>query len=281
MERASPRRRGTSPRRASRPRPGLDGRPYAVAPAAVCAGDGEVVRAASGPSRSAGGGDRVGKLRPGVAGPGSRWSARSRARSSRRPSAPRRQSPGAGPAAAPPGWPDRLGAGIVLERAVGAVEEERAERRYVATSAATSPTAASDEDASRSRARSDSRLEHGVRLQHVAGLAHRLDQRRAGGVQLAAKVAHVGLDDVRVAAEVVAPHVLEDLRLREHSAWVEQEEAEQGELGRRELDRRVAAEDLVARLVERRGPRSAARRRGARSPSDAGSPARAPRPRRG
>ena len=87
-------------------------------------------------------------------------------------------------------------------------------------------------------------------FEHVAGLAHRLDERRPGGVELAAQVADVRLDHVRVAAEVVSPDVLQDLPLREHAPGVEQEEAQQRELGRRELELRLAAEDLVARLVE-------------------------------
>ena len=103
------------------------------------------------------------------------------------------------------------------------------------------------------RARSDSRpsTAYGaLGFEHVPGLPNGLDQRRAIGVELAAQVAHVGLDDVRVAAEVVPPDVLEDLALREHAAWVEHEEAKEVELGRREVDVLVAAEDLVAPLVE-------------------------------
>ena len=87
-------------------------------------------------------------------------------------------------------------------------------------------------------------------VEHVPGLPHGADQRRPGRVELAAQVAHVGLDDVRVAAEVVAPHLLEDLALREDAARVEQEEPQQVELGRHQLDARVRAKDLVAPLVE-------------------------------
>src|SRR6516165_3217807 len=120
-------------------------------------------------------------------------------------------------------------------------------------SAATSPTAAIAITPSSSRARSESRPSTflpPLGFQHVPGLAHGLDQRRAVDVELAAQVAHVGLDDVRIAAEVVPPDVLEDLSLREHTARVEQEEPEQVELGGGEVDAVLAAEDLVAALVE-------------------------------
>ena len=110
-------------------------------------------------------------------------------------------------------------------------------------------------------------------FEHVAGLPHRLDQRRAERVELLAQVADVGLDDVRVAAEVVVPDVLEDLRLREHAARVEHEVAEQRELGRRQRDRRLAAEAPRGAPRRGRGRRSGARRRAGRRPSGGGSPA--------
>jgi len=69
-------------------------------------------------------------------------------------------------------------------------------------------------------------------------------------VELAPQVADVRLDDVRVAAEVVPPHILEDLSLREDALRVEHEEAQQIELGRGELQSRLAARNLVSRLVE-------------------------------
>src|SRR4051794_6310984 len=50
------------------------------------------------------------------------------------------------------------------------------------------------------------------------GVAHPADgvqQPRVGGVDLAAQVGDVGLDDVGLAVEVVVPHVVEDLRLRQ------------------------------------------------------------------
>src|SRR5262249_28154881 len=123
---------------------------------------------------------------------------------------------------------------------------------YVTKSATTSPTVASTIRPRTRRARSERRpialLLRG--FEHVARLPHGPDQRRPRRVQLAAQIADVGLDHVRVAAEVVAPDVLEDLPLREHAARVQEEEAQERELGRRERDRRLAAEDLVAALVE-------------------------------
>ena len=51
-------------------------------------------------------------------------------------------------------------------------------------------------------------------------------------VDLLAQVADVGLDDVGVAVEVVLPHVVEDLRLRERPAGVEHQVAQELVLGR-------------------------------------------------
>src|SRR5262245_3330320 len=123
---------------------------------------------------------------------------------------------------------------------------------YVATSATASPTAATANTLRTSRARRESGLRtSGLScFEHVSRLPNRLDQRRPRGVELPPQVADVRLDDVRVAAEVVAPDVLEDLALGENATWVQQEEAEQRELRRRQRDRRLAAEDLVPRLVQ-------------------------------
>ena len=64
-------------------------------------------------------------------------------------------------------------------------------------------------------------------------------------IQLLAQVADVGLDDVRVTVEVVAPDVVEDLRLGEHQARVLHEVAQQVELGRGEPQGLTGAPDLV------------------------------------
>src|SRR5215207_3293975 len=109
-------------------------------------------------------------------------------------------------------------------------------------SAASSPIAARAITASSRRARSDRRESTSApsgtagdgplrtRFEHVARLPHRLDEWRTRAVELAAKVAHVGLDDVVVAAEVVSPNVLEDLSLRENATRVEHEEAQERKL---------------------------------------------------
>src|SRR3954452_16004246 len=113
--------------------------------------------------------------------------------------------------------------------------------------ATTRPIAVSETTTVSRRARSDTEL----RLaQCVADEPHRLDQRWAERVELLAQVADVRLDDVRVAAEVVVPHVVEDLPLRQHPARVQHQEAEELELCARELDRLVAATDLAGLLVE-------------------------------
>src|SRR2546430_4051826 len=88
-------------------------------------------------------------------------------------------------------------------------------------------------------------------VEHVARLPDRPDQRRPERVELPAQVAHVCLDDVRVAAEVVAPDVLQDLPLREHPARVEEEVPQQRELRRGQIDTCAGAVHLVPRLVER------------------------------
>ncbi|OEI67493.1 Transcriptional regulator (modular protein) [Curtobacterium sp. ER1/6] len=90
------------------------------------------------------------------------------------------------------------------------------------------------------------------RLQHVAEPALRLDDRLGRVlVELAPEVRDVGLDDARVAVEVVLPHVVEDLRLRQHPVRVEHEVAEELELCRGQLDLRVTDGDLVRVLVHR------------------------------
>ena len=65
-----------------------------------------------------------------------------------------------------------------------------------------------------------------------------MDQRRAVQVELLAQVADVGLEHARVAAEVVVPDVVEQLRAGEHAARVEHQVAQQPVLGRGQVDRR-------------------------------------------
>src|SRR2546429_8931645 len=61
----------------------------------------------------------------------------------------------------------------------------------------------------------------------VAHAADRVDQRRLVGVDLLAEVADVCLHDAGVAIEVIAPHMIEDLGLRQDPAGVEHEVAEE------------------------------------------------------
>src|SRR5579863_5630925 len=49
--------------------------------------------------------------------------------------------------------------------------------------------------------------------QHVSHAAQGVDQPRFLGIDLAAQDRHVRLDDARVTAEVVVPHVVQDLHL--------------------------------------------------------------------
>src|SRR5690606_12497203 len=89
-------------------------------------------------------------------------------------------------------------------------------------------------------------------LEHVAeaalGLDHRLGQVL---VDLAAQVGDVALDDARVAVEVVLPHVVEDLRLRQHPVGVEHEVTQQLELGGGELDGHISHGHLAGVLIHR------------------------------
>src|SRR3954452_1213070 len=79
------------------------------------------------------------------------------------------------------------------------------------------------------------------------GVAHptdRVQQPRVGGVDLAAQVGDVGLDDVGLAVEVVVPHVVQDLRLRQHPPGVGHQVAQQLELGGGQGDDLAGLDDL-------------------------------------
>src|SRR5947209_5228863 len=124
---------------------------------------------------------------------------------------------------------------------------------YVAMSARTRPTSATAATAIRRRARNDSlTAAPASRLrfsQRVPDEPDRLDERRTETVELLAQIAHVRLDDVGVAAEVVVPHRVQDLRLGEHALGVAHEEPQQVELGRGQLEHVVPAPDLASVLV--------------------------------
>src|SRR4051812_37296313 len=68
-------------------------------------------------------------------------------------------------------------------------------------------------------------------LDDVARTPDGVDQLRLDVVDLLAQVADVELDDVRLALEVVLPHAVEDLRLRQDDPLVAHEVAKQLELG--------------------------------------------------
>ncbi len=86
--------------------------------------------------------------------------------------------------------------------------------------------------------------------QHVTHTAQGVQQALLTGVDLAAQVGHIGLDDVDVAAEVVTPHMVEDLGLGQHRAGVDDEVAEQREFRRRQRDGLTGLPHLVGVLVE-------------------------------
>src|SRR6185295_2837770 len=52
--------------------------------------------------------------------------------------------------------------------------------------------------------------------ENVADTSKRVQKPLLAGVDLSAKVGYIGLDDVDVATEVVAPYVIEDLGLGQH-----------------------------------------------------------------
>src|SRR6478609_4916540 len=88
------------------------------------------------------------------------------------------------------------------------------------------------------------------RLEDIPGSSHGVDHRLPASVDLLAQVGDVELDDVGLAAEVVVPHAVEDLRLGEHALRVAHEVAQQLELRCGQVDLLAAAPDLVAVLVE-------------------------------
>ncbi len=76
-----------------------------------------------------------------------------------------------------------------------------------------------------------------------------MDQRGPVALELLAQVAHVGLDHVGLTTEVVVPDVVQDLGLGEDLTGIAEEEAQEVELGRRQLDQRPRPAHLVRALV--------------------------------
>src|SRR5690554_2979489 len=92
--------------------------------------------------------------------------------------------------------------------------------------------------------------------QHVADAALGVDEGLGLGavgprrIDLAAQIADVGLDDGRLPAPAVLPHVVEDLRLGQHATGVDHEVAQQLELGGGQVDLAARPAHLVGVLVE-------------------------------
>src|SRR4051812_12353388 len=85
-----------------------------------------------------------------------------------------------------------------------------------------------------------------LRTQHVSRAADGVQQPRlAAGLELAAQVGDEDLDRVRRREGVIAPDLVEQALARDHDALVAHEVLQQLELTLRELDRAVAAQDLV------------------------------------
>src|SRR5882757_4714249 len=98
-----------------------------------------------------------------------------------------------------------------------------------AASTITMPSAASAITPQTSRPRSDVTRRTSTLPQAVAEATNRVDQRRAGRVQLLPQPGHHLLH--HAVAEVVPPHVLEHLALRHHPTGVDHQVAQQPVLG--------------------------------------------------
>src|SRR4051794_21120699 len=113
------------------------------------------------------------------------------------------------------------------------------------------PMAASASRPATSRTRRDMALRDARRgPQGVADAPGRVDQWRAGAVELLAQVGDVGLEHAGVSSEIVFPDVVEDLRAREHAPRVQHEEAQEAVLRGGEVHGLPGAADLAGLLVE-------------------------------
>src|ERR1022692_90339 len=86
--------------------------------------------------------------------------------------------------------------------------------------------------------------------QTVADSALGVDHVRPVAGQLAAQVSDVGRHHRAGAAEVVVPHVVQELRPGQHPPRIEHQVAQQPELRRRQIDQVTPAADLVAVLIK-------------------------------
>ena len=191
-------------------------RPAAGRPATACCGAGQRHGLRRSAPQHAGVGDdrRRPRAPPSVPSP---WPRAARKSGRRRRRRPRRRSTRAGrrsPGASSAG-PSRLDRGV--EPAVDLTEQLGAQRGHRGdadqrparppagrrTPPAAGPAATAGRRSAADR-RAERRRTSGRGLEHVAGAAQRVDHRRAAGVDLLAQVGDVELDDVGLAAEVVA-----------------------------------------------------------------------------
>src|SRR5215213_7071182 len=85
----------------------------------------------------------------------------------------------------------------------------------------------------------------------VADVAHGLDRvQPEGDIDLLAQVAHVHLDDVGIAAELMAPYLVEDLPFRDHPTVAPQQRRQHTELARCELHLYAVAVAGVGEWIE-------------------------------
>src|SRR5438128_6696218 len=115
----------------------------------------------------------------------------------------------------------------------------------------------------------------GLRTKDVARSPDRVQQARlAVSLELAAQIGDEHLDRVGRGERVVSPHLVEQALTRDHDALVAHQVLEQLELTLRELDRALAARDLVRVDVERQVAHPQRRRAARRAPAQQGAHAR-------
>src|ERR1700733_16071952 len=102
-----------------------------------------------------------------------------------------------------------------------------------------------------------------------------MDQGLTGGIDLLAQIADVRLEHPRIAPEVIAPYVIEQLRARKYSPRIEEQVAQEPVLCGRQLDRAPVPRHLARVLVElevREGQPAGTLVEGAAAPQDVAQP---------
>src|SRR5262249_10840634 len=85
----------------------------------------------------------------------------------------------------------------------------------------------------------------------IANTANRANQRTLGaGIELAAKIVDVNVDDVGDRSAIHSPNLLDDRGARHRAARIAQQEFQQRIFARAELDLAAAAADAVADAVD-------------------------------